>query len=68
MRTYRKTITVIEMTDEEVESLFTLATQAKEGHTSHYAEKQMSDGKFFGISLVPRETQHTAPMKIRSKY
>lgn len=53
MRLITKRLKVIAMTPEEMEKFLDLVHRAKEGHQSHYAEEQMDDGSYLGVSVEP---------------
>lgn len=46
-----KKIRVISMTQEEMREFQTLMQKAAEGCTVNYAEKELSDGTFLGVSV-----------------
>ena len=51
MRIRRKVISLIEMTEEEIRIFHDLMEKAREGQTTHYAEHQMENGTFLGVSV-----------------
>jgi len=55
MRVVTKRIKVIEMTPEEIRKFQELVSQAAIGHVSHYAEAQLDDGSFLGVSVKERD-------------
>ena len=59
MKITTKKIRVISMTQEEMREFQTLMQKAAEGQTVNYAEKQLSDGTFLGVSV--EETYDSAP-------
>lgn len=59
MRLKKRTITVIEMSDREIAMLFDLAEKASKGQHVHYAEAEISKGKFLGISISPEHESMT---------
>lgn len=65
MRIKVKRIKVIEMSEEEIAKFHDLMARAKEGHTSHYAEEQLEDGSFLGVSVCEPTNRKVAKV---SKY
>jgi hypothetical protein len=51
MRITTKKIRVISMTQEEMREFQELMQKAAEGRTVNYAEKQLADGTFLGVSV-----------------
>ena len=51
MRIYTKHIEVLGLTPNELDKLLAMVDEAKRGQTVHYAEREMSPGQFFGISI-----------------
>lgn len=60
MKLTTKKIRVITMTFEEQQNFMRLMDEARQGHTSHYAESRLSDGSFLGVSLVDKHEPETA--------
>ena len=60
MKIITKKIRVIQMTEEETQEFANLMQQAREGHTSHYAEKQLQDSSYLAVSIVPVDTDFHA--------
>jgi hypothetical protein len=74
MKIITKRLKVIQMTSEEIAEFHALMKQAAEGHTSHYAEKQLSDGSFLGVQQVESHSIEAArefesrPVKTQRAY
>ena len=45
------------MTEKEIKTMFELMQEAKEGTKVNYAERQMDDGKYFGVSVISEEQE-----------
>ena len=58
MKIRTKKIRVIEMTEEEIRKFHDLMESARQGHTSHYAEEQLADGTFLGVSVVSNSSEN----------
>lgn len=52
MRIVTKRTRVILMTEEELRMFHELMERAHKGTQSHYAEEQLDDGSFLGVSVV----------------
>lgn len=57
------------MTEEEIRKFHELMEAAKEGHTSHYAENQLEDGSYLGVSVVTQSQMNEPPRnaKVRAR-
>lgn len=55
------------MTEEEIRKFHDLMESAKEGHTSHYAEDQLEDGSFLGVSVVTQAQMNEPPRNAKVK-
>ncbi len=51
MRVQRKTISVLLLSQREIDTLAGMIDEAKRGHTVHYAETQTGPNQFFGVSI-----------------
>lgn len=68
MRIETRRTRVIVMTQEEHRTFLETMKKAAEGHTSHYAEKQLADGSFLGVSIVPEGESNLQPQPRPSEY
>jgi len=67
MQIKRKTISILQLTQPEVDHLITMIEEARAGHTVHYSETQTGPGQYFGISIgnPERDNGETVAREVR---
>lgn len=70
MKVVSKTIKMLVLSREEIDSLVTMVEEARKGTTVNYSERRLSNGQYFGISVKEVE-DHSMPRpsnNIKNKY
>jgi hypothetical protein len=61
MQIKRKTVSVLLLSEREIEVLMDLVARAKDGQIVHYAEAETGPNQFFGISVAEQNDSKNQP-------